>query len=142
MKITAQPYAKALYESTKSKSQSEIDAVISGFAKILQKNNQLKLKKEISKKFKEIYNRENGIVEAEVISKEKLDNKLVDKLIGFVKDKYKAKEVVIDNVVNESIKGGIIVRVGDEVMDGSVERKLKELKSILEKWNRHSEQAR
>ncbi len=131
MKVSAQQYAKALYEVTKGKSEKEIDAAVLGFVKILQKNNQLGLKKDISKKFHEIYNQENGIVEAEVISREKLNSQLVDKLIRFIKEKYSAKEVVINSKIDEGVKGGIIVKVGDEIIDGSIEKQLNNLRNIL-----------
>lgn len=133
MKISTQQYAKALHESTKDKSQGEVDAVISGFVKILQKNNQLKLKKEISKKFGEIYNQENGIVEAEIITRYKIQDTRYKQIEDFIKKKYKAEKVVIKDKIDEEIKGGIIIKVGDEVIDGSVERRLKDLKIELSK---------
>ena len=51
--------------------------------------------------------------------------------ISYVKNKYSAKEVIIKNTVSEKIKGGVVIKVGDEILDGSVERKLKELKILL-----------
>ena len=133
MKVTATQYAKALYEATKDKDQEEIDGILADFAKVLSKNNQMRLAGNVSKKFGEVYNKEHGIVEAEVVSYEKLSDQLVDKLNNFIKEKYKVKEVVVKNVVNKDIKGGIIIKVGDEVMDGSVERRLKDLKIELSK---------
>jgi F-type H+-transporting ATPase subunit delta len=133
MKATATQYAKTLYELTKDKNHQEIDGVISNFIKKLNKNGQLKIAQNVIRKFQEVYNQENGIVEVEIVSKEKLNSQLVDKLISFVNDKYRAKEVLVNNVVDENIKGGIIVKVGNEVMDGSVERRLSELKKELEK---------
>lgn len=133
MKATATQYAKALYEATNDKSQKEVDGILADFVKVLSKNNQIRLAGNVSKKFGEIYNRENRIVEAEVISWEKLNSQLVDNLNSFIKEKYKAKKVEINNIVSKDIKGGIIIKVGDEVMDGSVGRKLAELKKDLEK---------
>lgn len=131
MKITDTQYAKSLYEAMKDKSQSETDVMLGSFVKILAKNNQLKFKATIIQKFGKIYNKENGIVLAEVISREKLNSLLVDKLNRFIKSKYQAKEVIIENKIDENIRGGIIVKVGDEVMDASVEKQLKELKKNL-----------
>lgn len=133
MKSTAAQFAKILYEITKDKSRTEIDGVMVGFVQMLKKNGQLRLKQDIINGFINIYNRENGIIEADVISRERLNNQLADKLFGFIKNKYSAKEVVINNRIDESIKGGVIVKVGDEVMDGSVDRKLKILRSSLAK---------
>lgn len=132
MKVTPTQYAKTLYELTEKKSHQEINDVIPEFAKLLAKKNQLKLLPKIIEKFGEIYNKENGIVEAEVITKETMGHATRDKISKFIKDKYKAKEVLINNIVNESLKGGIIIQVGDEVMDGSVSGQLNRLKSSLE----------
>jgi F-type H+-transporting ATPase subunit delta len=131
MKITPAQYAKTLYELTLDKSQSEIGDVISEFAKLLAKKNQLKLLPKIIEKFNQIWNKENGIIEAEVMSANKLESHQVHKVASYLKEKYKAKEVLINDIVNESLRGGIIIQVGDEVMDGSVERQLRNLRERL-----------
>jgi F-type H+-transporting ATPase subunit delta len=131
MKATAIQYAKALYEATKDKDQKEIDGLLVDFVKVLSKNNQIRMAGNVSKKFREVYNRENGIVEAEVISCEKLDEAIEKKIKDYIKDKYSAKEVIVNNIIDKSIKGGVIVKVGDKVMDSSIERQLRELKDVL-----------
>ena len=50
-----------------------------------------------------------------------------------MKEKYKAKEVVIKNKIDENIKGGIIIKVGDEIVDASISGKLRSFKSSLDK---------
>lgn len=131
MKVSNSQYASALYESAKGKSQSEVNAIVANFVKILAKNNQIKNINSIIGKFRDIWNKEEGIVEAEVVSREKLNSKSVDQLIDYISKKYKSKNVEIVNKVDKDIKGGIIVRVGDKVMDGSVSRSLRELKNKL-----------
>lgn len=131
MKVTVAQYAKTLHESVKDKSQKEISGIISQFVKILAKNNQIKNSGKIIGKFGDIYNEENGIVEAEVISREALSNTLSNKVESFIKEKYQARKVVLKNIVDEKIKGGIIIKVGDELMDASVAKQLKDLKNRL-----------
>jgi F-type H+-transporting ATPase subunit delta len=133
MKINNSQYASALYESAKGKSQSEIDELVANFVKILAKNNQIKNVKNILVKFKEIWNRKEGIVEAEVVSREKLNSGMKSEIEKYVEKKYKAEKVEIIEKVDPGIKGGIIVRVGDEVMDASISGQLKKLKSSLQK---------
>jgi F-type H+-transporting ATPase subunit delta len=133
MKITPNQYAKTLYELTEEKSHNEINDVISEFAKLLAKKNQTRLLPKIIEKLNSIWNKNNGIVEAEVASARKLESHQVHKVESYLKEKYKAKEVVLNNIVNGSIKGGIIIRVGNEVMDASVERHLKDLRIQLER---------
>lgn len=133
MKINNSQYASALYESAKGKSQSEIDNLVANFVKVLAKNNQIKNANNILVKFREIWNKQEGIVEAEVVSREKLNSGTKKEIEKYIEKKYKAEKVEIIEKIDPSIKGGIIVRVGDEVMDGSVSGQLKKLKSSLQK---------
>lgn len=133
MKITATQYANTLYELTADKPKQEINNVIASFARVLMKNNQLKMAGKIIEKFNGIYNQKNGIVEAEITSREKLSSELSSKLNKFVKEKYRAKEVVIKNKIDENIKGGIIIKVGDEIVDASISGRLRGLESLLKK---------
>ncbi len=131
MKITATQYAKSLYEVTREKTQSEIDGFVANFFKVLKKNNQLKLAGKIMEKFSAIHDAKNGIVEATVTSASKLDEKSLKEVEKFVAKKYEAKKVILKNVVKKEIKGGIILQVGDEMMDASVIRKISDLKAVL-----------
>lgn len=131
MKVTVAQYAKTLHESVKDKSQKEISGIISGFVKILAKNNQIKNSGKIIAKFGDVYNKENGIVEAEVVTKYKLESSQIHKVESYIKERYFAKSVVLKNVIDEKIKGGIIIKVGDELMDASVAKQLKDLKRKL-----------
>lgn len=133
MRISAAQYAKTLFERTADKTKQEIDAVVANFLKVLIKNRKIKLANKIIERFSEIYNKENGIVEAEVTTKSDMGHATCDKIKKFIKEKYKTEKVEIKNVIDEKIQGGIIIRVGDEVMDASVSRNLAELKKELAK---------
>jgi len=133
MKISATQYAKALYEATKDKKHQEIDVAVSNFFNILVKSNQSKLAPKIMASFKKIWNKEEGIVEAEVITRNKIQDTITKQIEKFIKEKYKAEKVVIINKVDENIKGGVIIKVGDEVLDGSIANQLRNLKNNLSK---------
>jgi len=133
MKISATQYAKTLFELTAGKTQAEVSVVVANFVKTLAKNNQMKLAPAVIEKFSELWNKDKGIVEAEIVSREKLDDEVVKKLEHFVKEKYQAKEVVLHSKIRAGIKGGFILKVGDEMIDGSVSRKLKKLAIELAK---------
>jgi len=133
MKITANQYAELFYELTVNKAQAEISAIVSNFLEVLAKNRQMKLADKIIEKFSEIYNKKNGIVEAEITSCEVLSNELRNKVSNYVSTKYQAKEVILNNKIDLKIKGGIVIKVGDDIMDASIERSLVELKNVLVK---------
>jgi F-type H+-transporting ATPase subunit delta len=131
MKISINQYARSLYESTADKSESDVDIFLVNFVKVLAKNRQTKLAVKIIKKFGELYNKENGIAEVEAISSRKLEADQIKQIEKFIQEKYSVREVIIDNKIDESIKGGIILKIGDEILDASVERQLRELKKSL-----------
>lgn len=131
MKITATQYAKALYASVDKKSAGEVDGFVINFFKVLKKNNQLKLAGKIVEKFSAIYDAKNGIVEATVTSVALLDEKTLQEVEKFVAKKYDAKKVILKNIIRKDIKGGIILQVGDEMLDASVVKKINDLKTIL-----------
>ena len=133
MKLREAQYAKTLYEVTKGKSQQEIDGAVSEFFKVLIKNGQLNLAKKIIDKFGQIWNKEEGIIDAEVISRNKLEDYQIREIESYLIRKYSAQKISINNKVDEKIKGGVIIRVEDEILDGSIANQLKMLKNNLSK---------
>jgi F-type H+-transporting ATPase subunit delta len=133
MKITSKQYAQTLYDLTDGKSKPEIQKTVADFARYIYKERKLKLFGKIIEQFGKIYNQENGIIEAEVATAEKLNESLEKKIKSYIQKKYEAKKVIVKNIIDEKIKGGMIIRVGDEVVDGSIVGKLGELKKILVK---------
>jgi F-type H+-transporting ATPase subunit delta len=133
MKVSIKQYSQTLFELTDGKSEQEILNIVSKFAEQLKNDGQLKNSDKIIEKFAEIYNAKNGIVQACVISARALEDVQVAEISDFIKKKYAVKDVVVDNIVDEKIKGGLIIRVGDEIMDASILSQLKKLKNILSK---------
>jgi len=133
MRITVTQYAKSLYEITAGKTEQEIASLVKGFFDVLVKNRQLKLVNNIIERFSEISNKAQGIVEAEIVSVKILDSDTLKKIELFIINKYSAKKVIIKNTVNEKIKGGLIIKVGDELLDASVAGLLAGLKRELTK---------
>lgn len=49
-------------------------------------------------------------------------------------DKLKAKynkSIILKETIDESILGGVYVRVGDDVIDGTIKNKLEEMKKLM-----------
>lgn len=133
MRLSANQYAKALQSSMKDKPQSEVDLMVANFFKLLAKNRQMKLARKIIGIFQNIHNKENGIIEMRVTSRELLSPEMEEKLREYASRKYQAKEVRLENIIDEKIKGGIILQVGDELLDASVAGMLVKLKKELNK---------
>ncbi|XLQ19848.1 MAG: ATP synthase F1 subunit delta [Candidatus Moraniibacteriota bacterium] len=131
MKVSAKQYANTLYELTDNKSDSEINDVIVQFVEYMKKTGDLKKSQDVVNKFGDIYNDENNIIEATVVSARELTAQEQSKIQSFIKEKYSSDSVVINSVVDKEIKGGIIIKIKDEVLDGSVLGRLRKLKISL-----------
>ncbi|UCE18834.1 MAG: ATP synthase F1 subunit delta [Gemmatimonadota bacterium] len=71
-----------------------------------------------------------GQVTAEVITAVPLTEEMADKLRG-VLSKRVNKKVYLKQMVDGSILGGAIVRIGDKIIDGCVSKKLQGLRSAM-----------
>lgn len=117
---------------TKDKNAVEVDAVMRGFVGILARNGQLKFKNAIAEKFEKIYNEKNRVVKSEIISKSEISESLEAGIKDMLKDKYGDREIIIKKKADTGIKGGIVIRSGDEMLDGSMARQFEKLKKRLE----------
>ncbi len=133
MKITANQYARALFELVDNRTQQEIDNLVLNMVRIAGKNRQTKLFPKIIEKFNLIWNNKYKISEVEITSREKLDSETENKIGEYIKRKYKTEKVVINNKIDANIIGGIIIKVGDEVLNQSIAEQLKKLSRNLTK---------
>jgi F-type H+-transporting ATPase subunit delta len=131
MRISAQQYAQTLFDLTDGKSEFEIEKSVADFARYIHRNRKLKLADKIVEQFSKIYNQKNGIVEAEITTRKKIGEAEIKKMKQHILKKYQARKVVLKNTIDESLKGGFVLKVGDEVVDGSVKGKLNALKKFL-----------
>ncbi len=133
MKISAKQYAITLYELTDRKSESQINEIISKFVMLMKKVGDFKKINDVVSKFEEIYNKNRGILKIVVTTTRKLSDEEKNSVIEFIKTKYNVVDVEVSTVIDKNIKGGIIIRVGDEIIDGSVFGRLRVLRSALKK---------
>lgn len=133
MNIIPKQYAKTLYKLVDGKSKSEVEKIIEEFiAAMVANNDQGKIKKIIIE-FNNLWNKEKGIVEAEVSSAKELDKDIVKLLYCYIVKLSGAKEVVINKKVEKNILGGVVVKYGDRVVDGSLKTKINSFKIELTK---------
>ena len=97
---------------------------------MLRENGKLQLMPEISALFNEKRDTAEGVIEASVVSAFELKDDQVKALAGMLKKELN-RDVTIKASVDPSIIGGVVIRAGDIVIDGSVAGKLKDLTSYL-----------
>jgi F-type H+-transporting ATPase subunit delta len=110
--------------------KAEIGGLVANLIKVAAKNRRLFAVPGMIKGFKQMAARERGEIAAEVTSAEPLADKHVEAL----KDALKAslgKDVALETKVDPALIGGLIVRVGSRMIDGSVRTKLNALKLAM-----------
>lgn len=86
---------------------------------------------EIQGAVRDLWDARSGRVRAEVSSASKLDKKTLETLKTHVQKLTGAKEVLLDASVDPALIGGIVTRVGDKVLDGSIRTQLDHLRTRL-----------
>ena len=105
--------------------ESEIDLII-----YLMEGIDLRYIKLITEKYKKLISDSRGNVKVEVVTAEQLSNlDLTD-----IEEKINSKingSVIISNTVDKNILGGIKLKVGNTLIDGSIKTKLDKLKQSM-----------
>lgn len=86
---------------------------------------------QITREFKRLYNRRAGVVDATATSALELDQQEISDLTTRL-ETMTGKKVELATAVDPAILGGIQVRIGDTLYDGSVRGRLERLRSRLE----------
>ncbi len=81
----------------------------------------------IRQNFEELYAEENKQLEVNVTSAIELDEKIV-KQVGDEIEKQTGREVQLSATVDEDVLGGLVLRVGNVVLDASLKSKLEKMR--------------
>ena len=80
--------------------------------------------------FKMLVDEKNNILNCEIVSKYPLDNNVKEDLIKYLSQKYQ-KEIILKELVNDELIGGIKVIVQNEVIDYTIDSNLTNLKNTI-----------
>jgi len=130
IKISNKQYAEALYESLKSSKDNELKEKVANFLELLKKRKSLKRLNNIFKKFREIYQRAEGIIDVEIVSARQLDEEAKKEVNSWLKNQTK-RDPEITEIVRPEILGGAILKYEDNIFDASLSGQLKKLKKQL-----------
>ncbi|NQY42834.1 MAG: F0F1 ATP synthase subunit delta [Legionellales bacterium] len=97
------------------------------FIELLIHNRRLKSLKTISKVYTRLLNEYMSVSHVEVISSVELSGDMKKRLQEKLQKKLQCKQVELDCVIDETIIGGLIVKIDDQVIDGSVKNKISHL---------------
>lgn len=131
MRITAKQYARALFESLREASAKEEDKIITNFVNILIEYNQVSYLPAINNYFEKIWNEENRIIKGEIITAREISEKIEKDILGFIKKENGDKSLEMERKIDEKIKGGFILKLGDRIIDASLRTRVEDLKNKM-----------
>lgn len=133
MRITIDQYAKLIYEADKTADDKERKVLLKGVADLIKRNRDARKMDKIENRFRILRKKESGLWEGVVFSKRKLGDRqleAVKKAIAKEKD-ISEKSVELINTVNPELKGGLVIKLENEVFDGSLDNKIRKVREAL-----------
>jgi len=109
---------------------AQVHPLVRNMVKLLVSKGLVDLAGELQEAYAGLWDKHAGRQRVEVTSAVVLDQQEVDRIAQFVSGLID-KEVVVSTQVDESILGGIIIQIGDQLLDGSTRSKLEGLRSRL-----------
>lgn len=113
---------------------TSLDQSLLHFLYVLIDNKRINLIQEIYTIFYELYKSYLQVMEVEAITSEALTETQIEAITNNLSQKYRRK-VVLSNVIDRSIIGGIRIVTDHEIIDHSISKQLENLKSFLLKQN-------
>ena len=104
-----------------------INSISSRLFNLLMSNKRIDILGDVASKYTTLFDELNGKEIAQVTTAFPMNNDLEIKVLAKVKE-LTSKAVELENMVDEGILGGFILRVGDKQYDASVSNKLNKLK--------------
>jgi len=77
-----------------------------------------------------IKNEQDGIIEVKAVSSSPISDQTQQRIIRILGGKMN-KEIKVMNIIDQNIIGGLMIKIGDTVIDGSIKGKINRLKNRI-----------
>ena len=131
MKHSVKQYALALYEATVDKKQKAIPDLVKNFLNLLIKNNDLAKLNDIIKAFTDTWQKANGQLSAQLITKQPVTAEVLKNITAYVKTQTDCQNIDWQQSTDPTILGGLLIKYRDQVIDGTIKSNLLRLKDKL-----------
>ena len=110
--------------------ENQLSDNMNNFLKIVIDKDRMSAIENIKESYKNLLNDKNNILEGTVVTAVSLNEQEIKDLEKNLSIKYN-KNVTLNNVVDETILGGVLVKLGNEEIDGTVKTRLAKIKNQL-----------
>ncbi len=113
-------------------SEMGADTMLTNFCLLLADKNRLSTLKDISNIYGELLDKEKGILRGTLVTAISLDTKKKNAIKKQLEEKA-GKNIYLDFSVDKSILGGVVLHVGDRVLDASLRAQLAVLRKTIKR---------
>ncbi len=112
--------------------KSALLPMVNNFLLLLLDKNRIGAVEEITVHYSRLTDEISNITRAEVITPRPLKDDALDRLVNALKG-LTSKDVKVDITEDQSVMGGLVVKIGDLVLDGSIRTQLEGLRESLKR---------
>jgi F-type H+-transporting ATPase subunit delta len=109
---------------------SDADPEFLNFLELLVEKHRMPLIFRIQRQFEEAWKEENKKLDVTVTSAVELDPKVIERIGSAIEDQT-GREVELRSMVDDGILGGIVLQVGNKVLDASIRNRLEKLRKAV-----------
>ena len=110
--------------------ENQLSDSMNNFLKIVIDKDRMSVIEKIKESYKRLLNDKNNVLEGTAITAVALSEEEIKDLEKNLSKKYN-KNVTLTNIVDEAILGGVLVKLGNEEIDGTVRTRLSKMKKQL-----------
>jgi len=114
------------------KAVSDADEIVVNFLELLIEKHRMPILFRVRRQFDALYDHEHRRLPVEVTSAVELDSAVVEEL-GRRIGEQTGQNVQVESRVDENILGGIVLRVGNSILDASIRHRLEQLRREVAK---------
>ena len=129
--ISNNDIADAIYSLSKNKSREQLPLLFKNVAIFLKNRRLLSRAPDILNKLNKTIDLNEERIVAKVSSSRKLTEKAKKYLCSSLEKRYRAKEVLLIESLDEKLLGGVRIEINDEVIDLTIKKKMEKLQEYL-----------
>ncbi|MDD3607682.1 MAG: F0F1 ATP synthase subunit delta [Candidatus Moranbacteria bacterium] len=133
MKITARQYAQLFFLLEQEIPREKVDSLVDRLVSFIRKNKDWGKRKKILEKYEILRREMSGARDMTIIAAREPDDQAVERIKRTVADKKGVdyEKINIRQQIDKTIGGGLIVKIDNEIWDGSLKKKLEKMKRSL-----------
>ncbi|MBT6691207.1 ATP synthase F1 subunit delta [Candidatus Parcubacteria bacterium] len=129
-KKQAKILASGVYQAIKNKQKKEVDSVVDNFVVYLKEKRLMATLPGVIEELEALYFEEQGIIKAQISAKTDLPAKNIE-AIEEILNKKTGQKIITEQVKDDEVLGGVVVKYNDKIIDMSLKRQLNNLAKQL-----------